>query len=151
MYGIAIGVILVAVVSIYLSQRSSYDSSPGEAAYTTDDGKTWFTDVGDRITPFMKDGQTAVGATLFSSDGGKTKFVGYLQRHDPAAVQKLSKPNAARLAELPGGEAVELTYGVQVKKPQSPNSPWIRGDDPVAKDIMQVKSSDGALAMSVEP
>jgi len=149
--GVFTGVILITVAFIFWSQRSPADSSPGRAAYTIDDGKTWFVDVDNRITPFTKNGQTAVSAALFSSDGGKTKFVGYLQRNDPSAVQKLSKPNAVKRADLPSGEAVELGYSVQVKRPLSPNSPWIRMDSPEAAAITQPKSPSGQPATAVEP
>lgn len=53
---------------------------PTRAWYTVDDGATRFDDDAERIPPFDHDGRPAVRLHLFSCDGGKTSFVGYLQK-----------------------------------------------------------------------
>ena len=44
-----------------------------------DDG-SWFADKAERVPPFDHHGQPAVRLHLFSCDGGKTTFVGYLEK-----------------------------------------------------------------------
>ena len=52
---------------------------------TVDDGATYFPDDANKIPPFTKDGKEAVRARVFSCDGGKTKYVAYLERITPKA------------------------------------------------------------------
>lgn len=53
-----------------------------KAYYTVDDGKTYF-EAAVQVPPFTTGGREAVRAMVFSCDGGKTRFVGYLLRHPP--------------------------------------------------------------------
>jgi hypothetical protein len=63
-------------------------SPPAFAWYTVDDGKSWFQDDFERIPPFQHEGKPAVRLHLYSCDGGKTTFVGYLQKLPEEAFQK---------------------------------------------------------------
>src|SRR5689334_20829185 len=93
--GLAIGISVVAVVAagalIYWQNRG-----PGvldtkvEKYWTTDDGKTFFADARDQLPPVQIDGKTAYRAYLYSADGGKNKFVGYLERYDDNAKQRFA-------------------------------------------------------------
>ena len=150
-FGVVAGIIVVAAAFILWPSGSTFETSPGQAAYTINDGKNWFVDVGGRITPFMKDRQPAVGAALFVNENTKDVFVGYLQRHDPAAVQSLSKPDATKLADLPAGEATELSHRLQVKRLGAPAGAWVRSDSPDGAAIMKVEGTNGQRAIPFDP
>lgn len=141
---------VVAVAVIAFANRRPPEAALGDAAYTVDNGKTWFTDTGDRITPFTKDGQVAVGVAMFSSDGGKNRFVGYLKRYGNV-VASPGRDWPDRLAQLPGAEGTELQYSLQVKPPLAPDSAWTTAATPQGNAIMDVKSADGKPAVEVEP
>jgi hypothetical protein len=150
--GVAVAVVGLIVVATMWNQTlggASDDST--KAAYTVDDGATWFVDQADRITPFRKDGAEAVGAALFTSGEGKSQFIGYLYRHAAATRERLKDPSAQRLEDLQGGEQTEMRNAIEVKATKSPTAKWISADSPDAAAILQVKSSDGAVATAVEP
>lgn len=148
--GIVTGVIICAGVAMFLSTRGPAATPPSKAAYTSDGGKTWLADVDDRVIPYEANGQTFVGAVLFSGDGGKTKFVGYLSRY-AAVIDAKKRPWPQRLSQLPGPEQTEIRYTIQVKPPLSPDSAWVTASSPPGAAIMQIKTADGRPAYEVEP
>ena len=149
--GVVAGVILCAIVAILLMRPSGPTRlAPGEAAYTTDGGASWFKDTDDRIIPFDYRGKPAVGAALFSSDGGKTKYVGYVYRYG-AVVDAKGKAWPDRLAKLPGAEATEIRNTLQVKPPSAPDKAWVLASTPEGNAVSEVKSSDGKPVAVVEP
>ena len=88
--GVTAGIILLALIIVgwqLLSSGSGTNTGAtapnakgvANAFFTTDDGKTWFADDAAKFPPFDKDGKPAYSAILFTCDGGKTQFVGYLQ------------------------------------------------------------------------
>lgn len=77
----------------------------GRSFYTVDDGKTFFVDR-IQVPPYRKGMSEAVGAMVFSCDGGATKFVGYLVRFTPEGKAQMEAAQAgnARPAEWPAGQ-----------------------------------------------
>jgi hypothetical protein len=57
--------------------------------FTVDEGKTLFVAASSSKTPFQQDGKIAVRAHVFSCDGGKTNFVGYLSKNSAIAGEDL--------------------------------------------------------------
>src|SRR5688572_27547421 len=99
--GVIAGIVVVSIAATLWSNRRPSASTPEDAAYTIDNGKTWFSDEHDRVIPYSKEGATVIGAVLFSSDGGKSKFVGYLQRYG-TVVEAKNRTWPSRLSQLPG-------------------------------------------------
>jgi hypothetical protein len=57
--------------------------------FTTDEGKTLFIAPASSRTPFQHEGKIACRAHVFSCDGGKTNFVGYLSKNSAIAGEDL--------------------------------------------------------------
>ena len=126
------GIILVAAACLVIWMQFRQDggdsaevSSSSRAFFTVDDGKTFFADSSKRVPPFEYKGAIAVRAHVFTSDGGKTSFVGYLERFTPDAKAKMER----MLAD--GGDTSvtppSLLNGLEVKKPQAPE--WVKAVD----------------------
>lgn len=75
-----------AIVFIYvLHFLSSSASKASDTGYfTTDDGATFFK-AAFASPPYWKDGKLATRVMVFTSDGGKTDFVGFLIRPLPSS------------------------------------------------------------------
>jgi hypothetical protein len=120
-------------------------SSSGDAFYSTDDGKTYFADDASNMPPFEKNGQKAYRAYVFTCDGGKTKFVSYLERIPDAAMAEINKLKAQRGQNAPPPSpsmlAMIAQQSVEIKQPGQ--AKWISKRDPAAQAILAVKCPDG--------
>ncbi len=122
------------------------------AWYSDDEGQTWFSqDFRMTRPPFNHDGKTAYRAYVFTTDGGKTCFVGYLRRYTPHALQMLLwAQQMAASGPPPAGVNESISRsGVEVKKPGG--NDWINVADPRAKSIRQITGPGGAPAQPVLP
>lgn len=118
---------------------------PNKAFYTTDDGVTFFADNAERITPFDKDGKQAVKAYVFTSDKGKTRFVGYLERYSDAARAEYKKQAEATHNQIDPIFLGNLaSYGLEYKKPRTGPGGWVSMHDPDAAGITAQVAADGA-------
>src|SRR3954470_798778 len=92
---VAAAVILVVVILFALvwwggaAGLGSGKTRGAQSWFTADDGKTWFADDLNKLPPFEKNGRTVSRVYLFSCDGGKTVFVGYLERFTPEGKRAL--------------------------------------------------------------
>src|SRR2546422_10453637 len=78
---VAAVVSIVAIGILYWIASGGSVAREGHLAwFTDDDGKTWFADDVNRLTPFDHNGRQAVMCFVYTCDGGKTKFVLYLSR-----------------------------------------------------------------------
>lgn len=135
--------LVVAVLSFMRAKRSP--SGPSDRVwYSDDDGNTWFPDDRNRVPPFDHKGKPAVRAYLFTCDGGKTKFVGWLERYTPEAAKQLEAQRAKG-----GGSGFRLEnedrQGVEVKKPKTGDKAWVKQSDAAAAVILDVKCPDGTV------
>ena len=95
---------IAAVLWVELRRPPVPDTSDAQFYYTVDDGKSYFADLATRITPFDHEGKQAVRAVVFACDEKKSgKFVGFLQRLDPAKGSADIKP-ASYQVRRPGEE-----------------------------------------------
>ena len=139
----------------YLDSRDPMEGS-GTAFYTTDDGKSFFVADSNHIPPFMNQGKEAVQALVYTADGGKTKFVGYLMRFTPQGAAKLKAMRDASRADsakrsIPSLDA-ELQNNTEVKKPGA--SGWVKlSNIAAAAEVMSVRVPGDAtrLADPVDP
>lgn len=124
--GIGAGLIVIAIIVI-IWEMSGSSGGGGAAAgvrqdfYSDDDGKTWFADEAEKITPFKTDKGMAVKAYVFRCKDGK-EFCGYLERYTPQGQktyqQLKGQPGAARAL---GSQKQMLT---EVKKPGA--KAWVK-------------------------
>jgi len=113
---LAAGTLLLAFVFLYLNTRNPQRP---KAYYTEDDGKSWFiTDVA--IPPIMHNGHECPRVIMYSCDGGKTLFPGYLMRYTPEAKPKVEE-------ELKRGSPL-TQEGMEVKRVG--DSEWAGAFDP---------------------
>jgi hypothetical protein len=101
--------------------------------------------------PFDHNRKTADRAYVFTSDGGKTTYVAYLERYTPHAIEMLDwgKQMAESGPPAPGVSESIAKSGLEVKKPG--DSTWINIADPRAAAIRKVRAPDGSPAQPVLP
>jgi hypothetical protein len=78
--------VAVAIASYTLWPHNTRGTATG-AFYSTDDGKTYFTDTIFHFPPYDQDGKTVYRAIVYTSNSGK--FVGALLRFKPDAKKTL--------------------------------------------------------------
>jgi hypothetical protein len=159
-----VAAVLVLVAAVGIAFQNGTFSSRGETLktrtfYTADDGKTWFVDDAEKSPPFDHDGKPAYRVRVFTCDGGKTKFAGYLERYTPDAQKRLAAAQRGDFAAagMPQGRSVlslvdELSVnGTEIKKPGA-SEKWVpRNDSQAAAPILDVRGPGGEIADPVLP
>ncbi len=102
---------------------------PTKAYFTTDDSSpdaakaALFTDSADNLPPFQKDGKTAYLACVFTCDGGKTTWVGYLERFTPGKLDQI-RNNASPTDAAQGMAKLQTSMqGIQIKRRETATGP----------------------------
>ena len=145
----AVVMIAGAAVAIFVQARDP-DAGSGMAFFTTDDGKTLFTDRITRLAPFDKDGKPACRAHVFECDG--KRFVGYLQKYTPQGTTEMEK-----LQQTMGARSVNAAapFGIDerqtlYKKPGGKE--WKPATDPAGGAATLVRCpGGGGVPMRVAP
>ena len=154
--GVAIGIIAIAIIAISV-QLGGAPGDPSERWFTTDDSspeaalQALFVDDAGKYSPFDKDGKKAYVAHVYSCDGGKTKFVAYLERYTESAKAKMEEFRQQGMDKVDGAEFERtLKLGVEVKVPGP--GPWVQQTNEMAETIMAPTcSGDSTLAHPVYP
>jgi hypothetical protein len=128
--GVAVGVIAIALAFVFWTRLrpEGPPEAPSKAFFTTDDSSptaakaALFSDAADKLPPFQKDGKNAYRAYVFSCDGGKTTWIGYLEKFTTQGLERMKaggRPGGAREggAGASPSNAMVSMEGVQVKKP----------------------------------
>jgi hypothetical protein len=142
--GGVMAVIVAAAIAVAVGTSASYGPRHRDKAfYSVDDGQTWFVDDVNKVPPFEHDGKQAVRARVFTSDGGKTSFVGYLERYTPEAKKLLESALAqAKQGKVTGREGMDaMLHGTEVKKPGA--TKWVKRSDPSYGEVLNVKCKTG--------
>ncbi len=147
--GVTAAIIVIAL--IFILYQALHDNTPKpqtEAYYSIDDGKNYFADDINQVAPFMKDGKEAVRAYVFSCDGGKNKWVAYLERYSKESQKKIldarAKADDKQYDPMVMEEAA--MNGLEIKKPGEGR--WIRQNDPSqqrVQQILEIKCPDGTV------
>ena len=144
--GLACAVALIVIAAIvFWSNRPPPVTAPSRAFFTVDDGTTWFTDSAEKLPPFEHEGKQAYRAHLFTCDGGKTKFVAYMERYSEAQKRQ---QEAARDGKPRPPEQITTfgpTTGLEVKRPG--DKEWVARTDPRAAQLLSgIRCPDGSTA-----
>jgi hypothetical protein len=116
-----------------LSSGAPGDGVPSKYYFSTDDGATFFADDMKKVPPFQSNGKEAVRAYVYTCDGGKTKYVAYLERFSAAAKTQMEKMIAE--GKVTPIELAPVSFaGSQIKLPKAPN--WIPQSNPNSTQIM---------------
>jgi hypothetical protein len=148
---LAIVPLLVLVVVVMRSESGiEAKAKPLQVYFTDDGGKSFFTDDNTKFPPFDRNGKEAVEAFLFTCDGKKTSFVGYMMKYTPAGQQALYAAEAN-----PQGD---YTDALEKMKPQDilyrapGSSEWLPSNDPRVAKIRRVTCPGSSeLARAVLP
>jgi len=117
-----------------------------QAFYSVDDGNSFFAAPADLVPPFQWEGKTACRAAVFTCDGGKTTFVGYLERYPAGAKKQLDAAQQALKAGGKGaGPAPMAASSVEVKKPGASNK-WVARHSREAAAVLNVTPPPGTPA-----
>jgi hypothetical protein len=130
------GILCLASASlILLAQRDGSVRPPRQLFFTTDNGQTFFTDDATRLAPFTHDGREAVQANMFTCDGGRTRFVAYLQKYSEVYKKAVNNHSHNVSPDV-------MKKGMLVKRIDDKN--WIPLNSPAARKMMQeIKCPDG--------
>jgi hypothetical protein len=86
--------------------------------FTTDDGATYFEDLGTNLPPFEKGGKTAYAAAVYKCGDGEP-FVAYMTRYSPEYKEMLLYTQSGHA--LNGGQAMQFqrleATGIEIKRP----------------------------------
>lgn len=130
-----VGVLVVAFAALWLGSSTSGGgpSNGGDKLfYSVDDGATWFEDSADLVPPFDHNGKPACQVFVYSVDGGKSQFAGYLQRFNAAAKKQLNQ----------NANTPRSIGGMEVKKP-GPKESWVARNTKAGVDVVNVKGPGG--------
>jgi hypothetical protein len=134
--------VAVASVVYQLRPQSETPALPPKDFYTADDGESWFTDEMDKITPFDHGGKPAVQVHLFTCDGGKTQFVGYLEKLPDGALDTFRTRTHFPANAVPEADDVAEIVGSLVKR--KGETEWVPSTDPARfQQVTQVHCPDG--------
>jgi len=150
--GATIGIIVIAIIVIvWQMMPEKIQRVMTKSYYTVDDGKTWFEDSAEKLSPFDKDGKEAVRAHLFRCGESGEPFVGYLEKLDPRVKARLDQfqSNPANKGRVMPGQAEAEEGGNLVKRRGDKN--WLPETSPNAARIRTIKCKDGSYAIRVVP
>jgi hypothetical protein len=144
--GATAAIILIALIVIFMQLRGDSGMSGDNLAwYSTDDGKTWFSDDASKLPPFDKDGKKAYKVYVYKCADGK-EFVSHLERYTPEAKVALEKAQKEGPNADPAILETVLMTGLEAKKPGTEDKPssWIKQQNfNVFSQITQPKCPDG--------
>jgi hypothetical protein len=127
---IAAAVVIIGLGMIYFQGQASDSrrAAPRKMFLTVDDGKTFFVGAAEPLPPFQHEGKTAYRAYVFTCDGGKTTWVGYVERYSEQA-KAIMKEMQKNQAERGGRPSVPLGLldGIEVSRPGE--NQWVRQSD----------------------
>lgn len=139
----ALCILAIVLIAFSLSRtggdNARADGAQARAFFTTDDGATYFADDAQKTAPFDHNGKEAVQCFVFTSDGGNTRFVGYLQRF---SIEGKKRREGLSREQAQAESARIMQLMTEVKKPGRAN--WVRSNDPAAAAITTPIPPDGS-------
>jgi hypothetical protein len=153
-------IVLIAVGIGVIVSNLKGQGPPGYAHYafySDDDGASYFEDSNQLVPPFDHGGKLAYRAHVFTYDGGKTKWVGYLEGYTSEARPRIVKIHALmdKLAKDPHAKPPppdqdpmyvipEISHkGLVIKQPGKDNK-WVsEADGGAFAKAKQVVCPDG--------
>jgi hypothetical protein len=139
---LVLAALAAALIAYQLRPDVEVATGPPKDFYTVDDGATWFVGEFNKVTPFDHDGRPAVLARVFTCDGGKTRFVGYLEKLPEGAAEKYRAAHGVPAVEDPEADDVEEMTGRLVKR--KGETEWVSSRDRQrSEEIMQVRCPAG--------
>ena len=138
-----LGIILIVLVALVWSwnlRKPPGDTLPAQAFFTVDDGKNWFADDFTKVAPFERDGKQAYRCYVYTCDGGRTKFVGYLERYTPGGKDYV----AAEMKRTGRFDPANAFMHLEVRRPGSADVGWVKINTPAGRVVTDVKCPRGS-------
>ena len=151
--GVAVAILIIAV-GIFSFQLRGGDNGmpppPKSAFYTEDNGKTFFKDDINNVSPFNHGGKQAYRADVFKGSDGQ-QFVGLIYRHTDAGRKEMEEYISKRVKDADGLTRLSIERrGMEVKK--LADKTWSFNDEMTCERLQQsVKTPDGKPAQLVMP
>ena len=132
-----LGIIVIAIGLITWQVIQGRHPPPIKVYFTTDDGASFFEGDDASLPPFPHDGKTAYRAYVFTCDGGKTRFVAYIERFTSEARKRIEALRKNPDSAAPTDDDPQVS-GAQVKLPRTRNdeSLWIKRDSPEGEALL---------------
>ena len=144
----------VGAIALVVSMRSASGPSASvpQYYYTNDDGKTYFRDSAERITPFDHDGKPAVRAHVFKAKDGHI-FVAWMERNTEKAAAVLRRLRPEGKPPVPASQAdiAAMAQGGEYRKVADPK--WVPGDGSamlVSRMLQEIKGQDGLICVELK-
>jgi hypothetical protein len=151
---VVIAVAVIAGGALFYSIKTNTAGPPTASSLvfaTTDDGQTTFETDMTNLPPFEYKGKTAYRVWMFTKDGGKSRFAGYLERLTPEAKKRADEYYAARKTNPAGPRSAPYGPGdTEVKKPGAGN-PWVKATSPEGMEVTNVRAPGGGDVEIVMP
>lgn len=157
-YGLGAGVALLIVAAAAIAfqliggRESGLGPLASEAFYTDDNGKTFFKDDINNLTPFTRDGKQAYRCDVFEGAGGN-RFVGLVYRATESGKKEMEAYLKIASKDSDGSTRRELEARcLEVKPVAAPDKAWQIGDDTaVARLRSGMNDPSGKPAKLIQP
>jgi hypothetical protein len=129
--------ILISIAAICVAWTQMRGNSahfvPGPNYYTTDDSSpaaalaAMFKDDSTKIPPFDHNGKPAYRAYVFTADGGRTKWIAYLERLSDEGQKRMNDINSGKAGNDPGmiAQAKEAVLRTQMEIKKPGETEWV--------------------------
>jgi hypothetical protein len=151
------GLLVLVAVGLWVWQSASggqpvpAEASSGKAFFTIDEA-TCFVGDASQLPPIPRDGKEAVRAYVFTCDGGKSRFIGYLERYpqNVKAMIESARKDSRTASEILGARA-HGGLDSEVKRPLQ--GAWVKRSSPQGQEIIRVSPPEGkgVGVQAVEP
>lgn len=132
------------LITAYLSAGQNGGPRPvseGMAFFSTDDGKTWFADSISMPSPYKKDGKVAYRVFVWRVNDGEP-FVSHLFRTSAVPAENVDTSRAPQM-DRKARPSLSAAGGMEVKKPGTPDTAWVRAESPEGEAIAKPRGPDG--------
>ena len=154
--GVASALLIVAAIIIGSQMFGGRESGAGPVArnafYTDDNGKTFFKDDINKVSPFDHGGKQAFRCNVFQDASGK-QFVGLIYRHTDGGRREIEAyfPNRSKDPDGSTRRGIE-ERGMEVKPVMAGPSAWVIADDMAVTHLqIAIKDPSGKPAKLVQP
>jgi prepilin-type processing-associated H-X9-DG protein len=154
--GVASALFIVAAAALGVQLIGGRESGAGAvsktAFYTDDNGKSFFKDDVNEVSPFHHNGKQAYRCDVFQTDGGK-QFVGLVYRYTDSGRREIEAyfPNYSKDPDGSTRRAID-ERGMQVKPVGAGDNAWTLNDDTTTSRLVaSMKDSSGKPAKLVQP
>ena len=154
--GVAAALLIVGALIVGFQLLGGRESGAGPVArtafYTDDNGKSFFKDDINKLSPFDRGGKQAYRCSVFQDAAGK-QFVGLIFRHTDSGRKELEAYFAKRPSDPDGSTRRGIEErGMQVKPVAAREQAWVYADEATVMSLQSsLKDASGKPVQLVQP